>query len=510
MHHHSAFTLSLFFLCFLASPVAAVAQETLPALVKRIQPAIVTVVAYDVQGQAVRQGSGFFLTKAGHLLASRRVLYGTSRAEVKTQGGESYAVTQVVAEDREGDLLRVVVTIPETAVQPLDITKTEPETGDQIAVVGSPLRLEQTVSDGNVSWFNTDIPGFGKNLTIITLKSHGVSGNLAGNLRPVVNLGGEVIGVATLQDQERIFVIPGARVLALKLREGRTLTEWAEEAAKEWGANVEELYRKGLDIVMLVGGMGLGKASSERALPYFEQVVEQAPRNAKAWFYVCVCNAQLRRNQAIEGCKQAVRLDPDNAEAHVWLGDSYRVLGRDQEAVEAYKQVIRLDPDHKFAHLALGWSYQALGRHDEAIAAFKQVIRLDPDHNSALGGLRWSYRALGRHDEADGVHKQLEQRSERFEQSAAEMFKEGIRREPDNAGWHLGLGRTYQARGRYQEAVEAYKQAVRLDPNHVGAHFWLGRTYLLLDDKSSALEEYKILKTLDQELANLLFKGIYK
>lgn len=510
MPRHSAFTLSLFYLCCLASTVAAVAQETLPALVKRIQPAIVTVVAYDVQGQAVRQGSGFFLTKAGHLLVSRRVLYGASGAEVKTQVGESYAVTRVVAEDREGDLLRVVVTIPEAAVQTLDITETEPKTGDQVVVVGSPLRSEQTVSDGNVSWFNTDIPGFGKNLTIIRQKSHGASGNLAGNLRPVVNLRGAVIGVATLQDQESIFVIPGARVLALKLREGRTLAEWAEEAAKEWGATVEDLYRKGLDSIMLVSGMGVSDASSERALPYFEQVVEQAPRNAKAWFYVCVCNSQLRRNQAIEACKQAVRLDPDNVAAHVWLGDSYRVLGRDQEAVEAYKQVIRLDPDHKFAHLALGWSYQALGRHDEAIAAFKQAVRLDNDNNIALGGLKESYRELGRWQEADGVSKQLEQRSERFEQSAAEMYKEGIRREPDNAAWHYGLGRTYQERGRYQEAVEAYKQAVRLDPNHVGAHFWLGWTYLLLDDKGSALEEYKILKTLDQKLANDLFNVIYK
>jgi S1-C subfamily serine protease len=151
MYRQDVCTLSLAVLGWFASILLAIAQEAPSALVKRLQQAVVTVVAYDAQGQAVRQGSGFFLTKAGHLLASRRVLYGTARAEVKTQEGKTYAITQVVAEDRDGDLLRVVVTIPEAAVQTLDITKTLPEMGERVVVVGNPFRNDQTVNDGVVS-----------------------------------------------------------------------------------------------------------------------------------------------------------------------------------------------------------------------------------------------------------------------------------------------------------------------------------------------------------------------
>jgi hypothetical protein len=42
------------------------------------------------------------------------------------------------------------------------------------------------------------------------------------------------------------------------------------------------------------------------------------------------------------------------------------------------------------------------------------------------------------------------------------------------------------------------------------AHYNLGVAYLVTGDKDSALEEYKILKTLDAEKANELFKLIDK
>jgi hypothetical protein len=42
------------------------------------------------------------------------------------------------------------------------------------------------------------------------------------------------------------------------------------------------------------------------------------------------------------------------------------------------------------------------------------------------------------------------------------------------------------------------------------AHHNLGVAYLATGDKSSALEEYKILKTLNAEQANELFKLINK
>lgn len=91
-----------------------------------------------------------------------------------------------------------------------------------------------------------------------------------------------------------------------------------------------------------------------------------------------------------------------------------------------------------------------------------------------------------------------------------ESYKQAIRIKPDDAVAHYKLGVAYDGRDRYQEAIEAYKQAIRIWPDYAEAHHNLGVDYSITDDKGSALEEYKILKTLDAEQANELFKLLFK
>ena len=154
----------------------------------------------------------------------------------------------------------------------------------------------------------------------------------------------------------------------------------------------------------------------------------------------------------------AIEVTQNNYVAHNIRGVAYDSLGRYQDAVEAYKQTIRIKPDYADAHYNLGVAYYKLGRYQDAIEACKQTIRIKPDYAKA----------------------------------------------------YINLGVTYYKLGRYQDAVEAYKQAIRIKPDFADAHYNLGVAYLVTGDKSSALEECKILKTLDAEKANELFKLIYK
>ena len=71
---------------------------------------------------------------------------------------------------------------------------------------------------------------------------------------------------------------------------------------------------------------------------------------------------------------------------------------------------------------------------------------------------------------------------------------------------HYNLGVAYSTLGRNQDAVAAYQQVIRLKPTEARAHLALAAVYLMLGDRESALEEYTILKTLDQNLANDLFR----
>jgi tetratricopeptide (TPR) repeat protein len=472
-------SVTLFF-CFIFS-LSALAQEKLPEIVKKIEPSTVVILTYDKDGKIIGQGSGFFISEEGDIITNRHVLAGAHRAEVKTSSGKVYTITLIVAEDKEADIIRVSVNIPKESVRPLSLSSSIPEVGERVAVIGSPLGLERTVSDGIVSAVR-EIPAFGKIYQITAPISPGSSGS------PVVNMKGEVIGVATFQfveGQNLNFAVPGGRIAKLKTEEGKTLNEWKKGKPEEWLASAEGFYYRGLTF--------LWAEDYEKALPYFENAAKKDPHYAEAYFHIGYCNVELGRcGEAVEAYKQAIRIQPDFAEAHLNLGVAYRGLGRYMGAIEACKQAIRIQPDFAKAHYNLGVVYGELGRYTEAIEVYKEAIQIQPDFAEAHLNLGVVYYKLGRCTEAIDAYKQT------------------IRIKPDYAGAHYNMGLAYSKLGRYMEAIEADKQAIRIKSDYANAHLDLGLNYLLIGDRGSALDQYKILKNLDNDLAKQLFNLIYQ
>jgi len=423
------------------------AQEKLPEIVKRVQPSVVVILTYDEKGKIFKQGSGFFINQNGDIITNRHVLQGANRAEIKTAEGKIHPITRIVAEDKEGDLLRVSVNIPQKLVHTIQLSHSIPEVGEQVIVIGDPLGLEQTVSDGIVSAVR-DIPEFGKIIQITAPISPGSSGS------PVVNMKGEVIGVATFQvikGQNLNFAIPSERVAELKPEKGETFAEWKAGTRQEWLVSAEGLYFTGLVYLWI--------DDYEKALSYFEKAVEKNLHYADAYFQIGYCNGEL---------------------------------GRYTEAIESYKQVIRIKPDLSNAHYGLGLAYGELGRYTEAMESFKQAIRIKPDYAKAHNNLGLVYCKLWRYTEA------------------IESYKHAIRIKLDFAEAHYNLGVVYTKLGRYTEAIESCKQAIRIKPDYAEVHYNLGLIYLIVGDKGSALDEYKILKGQNRNLANKLFNLIYR
>jgi len=74
------------------------------------------------------QGSGFFVDQEG-MWSRIHVLQGQA-GFVKTAGRKEHAVQNVLAEDKEGDLVRVSVEISKEAVRPLPVSAELPRWGE--------------------------------------------------------------------------------------------------------------------------------------------------------------------------------------------------------------------------------------------------------------------------------------------------------------------------------------------------------------------------------------------
>ncbi len=467
------------FLIFVVSPAAS--QENLPGLIKRVEPSIVVIVTYDKDGNMTGQGSGFFIDKEGEVITNSHVLEDTSQAFIKTTDGKEYPIQKVLAEDKEGDLIRVSSDISEEAVQPLPVTTKLPEVGERVIVIGTPLGFDKTVSDGIVSAVR-EIPGFGKIVQLTAPISPGSSGS------PVINMKGEVIGIATffvVAGQNLNFAIPGERIARLTAGKGESLSEREEARTRDLLASAGKLYTTGLHHVWA--------EDYEKALAYFVEAIKRNPGHAQAYFQVGYCLAKLGKyKEAIGSYQEAIRINPKDADFHNNLCVAYEMVGRYDEAIESCRRSIRLKSDLAESHNNLGWAYQRLGRYQEAIQSCKEAIRLNPDFALAHYNLGSGYAALKRYEEAIA------------------SYKEAIRIKFDHAEAHLDLGAAYFHTSRVEEAIVSYKQAIRLKPSLPEAHLNLGMAYLRLGDRGSAIEEYKTLRGLNQELANKLFDLIYE
>ena len=348
--------------------------ESLPSLIKRIKPSTVIIFAYDDKGEFLKLGSGFFISQNGDVITNYHVIQGASSAEIKTADEKTYPITYIVAGDEQNDIIRLSVNIPSSSVYPLSLSKKIPEVGERIIVYGSPLGLENTVSDGIVSAIR-DIPDYGRIIQITAPISPGSSGS------PVLNMQGEVIGIATFQlveGQNLNFAIPSERIANLNLvvEKKKSITEevFVQESKAKKDSDYDQAYQKALYFI--------DKREYEKALPYLKIAVKTDISLLRTWVYFQIgfCYETLGNyKDAIEPLKQSIRLDPDCADAHYLLGIAYCGLGLYKDAIEPLKQAIRLNPDDAIDHCALGFAYSRIGDINSALNEYKILKELDID-----------------------------------------------------------------------------------------------------------------------------------
>lgn len=150
--------------------------------------AVVVVVAYDENSEAISQGSGFIIRADGAVVTNYHVISNARDIKIKA-GSKVLRVEGLLYIDKENDLVILKANgkgLPTVKIG--DIAKVN--IGEKVYVVGSPQGLENTISDGILSGIR-DITYQRKVLQITAPVSPGSSGG------PVFNKAGEVIGITT-------------------------------------------------------------------------------------------------------------------------------------------------------------------------------------------------------------------------------------------------------------------------------------------------------------------------
>jgi tetratricopeptide (TPR) repeat protein/serine/threonine protein kinase len=204
------------------------------------------------------------------------------------------------------------------------------------------------------------------------------------------------------------------------------------------------------------------------AIAEFDEALRLDPENADA--LEDRANARIAReeyDEALADLDRALAIDPKHADAHESRGQIYLARKDYDRAILDFRSAIRLDQDHPRAFLNRGRAYQAKGEHDRAIADFTEALdnlddEKDPDDARRASAL--FHRGTSHLDQ-----NQLE--------NAVADLEKAIELDPNLADAHVNLGRADFARKDYDKAIRQFQKALILEKDHAGAFMSLGLAY---------------------------------
>lgn len=237
-------------------------------------------------------------------------------------------------------------------------------------------------------------------------------------------------------------------------------------------------------------------AAAEQA---FREAVRLAPQMAEAHLDLgLVLGREGKVEEAIGSLRQAIALDPSAASAHMFLGV---FLYQNDQAAEARKELqteVAAHPDNAEALTWLGTVDLGLGEPDQAVAAFDRAYQLTPDDLNVLE-LRGRAHSMVARDSYSRMAK-LAPGSWHVHRVQAELYADegrhadavteyqaAIKLEPGNPDLYEGLGDEYRSMSQLDAAQAAYRKGLELGPANPVGMYNLGSAEVESGDSASGV-----------------------
>jgi TolB-like protein len=272
----------------------------------------------------------------------------------------------------------------------------------------------------------------------------------------------EFQGIFALQDE-----ITRAIVDALKLK-----LEIAPSTSRARSMEAYDLYLQGLF---------LSDKSTEEALrkslQFFERALDKDPRFARAWTgiaksWLWLADAYVKPVEAYSKVRQAavnaIQIDDGEAEAHVYLAESKRILDWDLRGAEAeYVRAFEIDPNSTTSNYFIAAFYAAIGEREKALPSLSRTAKIDPASLWVSNFACEIYRYFGLIDEAMAAGERSLQLDPTF------LYGEPL------------LAALYREMGRFDDAIALYKKSQDISGR---VPFGLAFTYAKMNRRSEARE----------------------
>ena len=265
-----------------------------------------------------------------------------------------------------------------------------------------------------------------------------------------------------------------------------------------------------------------------RSLELFERALKKDPQFSRAWTgiaksWLWLADAYVPPLEGYpkvrEAALKALKMDSDEAEAHVYLAESIRILDWDIDGAEAeFNRAVEIDPNSTPSNYFIAALYAARGDRDKALAYLRRTSKIDPASLWVNNFACELYRYFGLYDEAIAAGERALQLDPTFvaygEPTLAALYREMgqldkaivlYEKARSLTGWPgFGLAITFARMNRHEEARKTLAAAVAKRRYTAGDA--IAHVYVALGAHDDAIRELE--RACDERSSSLHMVGI--
>ncbi|PYJ27629.1 MAG: hypothetical protein DME89_08570 [Verrucomicrobia bacterium] len=220
------------------------------------------------------------------------------------------------------------------------------------------------------------------------------------------------------------------------------------------------------------------EAELRKSLEFFERALDKDPQFSRAWtgiakVWLWLADAYVPPLEAYpkvrDAAIRALQLNDGEAEAHVYLAETKRILDWDLDGAEVeFNRAVEIEPNSTPSNYFIAALHAARGERDKALTHLRRADRIDPASLWVSNFACELYRYFGLYDEAIAAGERA------------------LQLDPTFAHWgEPALAALYREMGRFDDAIALYKKAQDFTER---PGFGLAITYARMNRSKEALE----------------------